>query len=91
MNHLQVWEAEKASENNTGDRAWHLFCSEVEKLTKLDSLDGDQEKDGYSLDEAYDWFSRKFTAEDYANHLNTPFDKRNSYFLNQGRDCPNFD
>ncbi len=48
---------------DTSDRPWLRWLSRVEKLTGLDDLDGDGREDGYSLDQCYDWFEARWTAE----------------------------
>jgi hypothetical protein len=48
-----------------GEKAWFRWVKKVEKLLGH-SLDGDQEKDGYSLDYAHDAFMDGLTAEQYA-------------------------
>lgn len=46
-----------------GERAWMRWLRRVEALTGLDSLDGDGNVDGYSLDQCSDWFDAGWTAE----------------------------
>lgn len=48
-----------------GERRWLLWLSQVEALLGVDSLDGDQENNGYSLDFASDAFDRGETPEEY--------------------------
>lgn len=49
MNHLEVWDLEKAWE--AGDASWERYVAEIKKIIGRD-LDGD-EGDGLSLDGAY--------------------------------------
>lgn len=48
-----------------GERAWHRWVGRVERLLGHD-LDGNQERNGYSLDYAHDQFERGDTPEAYA-------------------------
>jgi len=57
MRHLEVWELERHSECNNGDAAWMRFCRRVESMLGHD-LDGDGSENGYSLDEAHDFFRK---------------------------------
>ncbi len=45
--------------------SFDAFCDQVERLMSVD-IDGDEERDGYSLESVYDAWSHKFTAEEYA-------------------------
>lgn len=59
------------------ERAWLKWCRDVERLTGLESLDGDNSKaaklagtaDGYSLDECYDLFCAGWSAERAARSI----------------------
>jgi hypothetical protein len=55
--HMAVWEAE-----NTAPTAWDYWVAAVERMLAHD-LDGDQVKDGYSLDWAYEMFREGLTPE----------------------------
>lgn len=60
--HLALW----ASENHVSprERAWEAWVAKVEKLLGHD-LDGNQERDGYSLGFAHDHFWAGDTPEQY--------------------------
>lgn len=47
------------------ERAWLKWVASVEKLLGHD-LDGDQDRDGYSLDFANDFFEDGFSPAEYA-------------------------
>lgn len=52
MNHLEVWELERQSED--GDAKWLRYVTEIEAIIgRHGELDGD-EGDGFSLDGAHD-------------------------------------
>lgn len=53
MHHLEFAALESAMLETASDRAWSCWVSRVEKLIGHD-LDGDQARDGYSMDFAYD-------------------------------------
>lgn len=53
------------SESYVGPGAWERFVARVERLIGHD-LDGDQERDGYSLDYAHDAFMAGVTADEHA-------------------------
>lgn len=62
MNHQEVWKLETATSQK--EQLWLAFVKCVEK--KLGhSLDGDQFKEGYSLDYAYDHFLWGFKCSEY--------------------------
>lgn len=61
--HLALWQSENYS--SPGEIAWDLFVARVEKLIGSD-LDGDQERDGYSIDYAFAAFEAGETADSYA-------------------------
>ncbi len=48
------------------DARWERWCNEVEKLLGIETLDGDQLEDGYSLDFALDHYEDRETPEQYA-------------------------
>jgi hypothetical protein len=52
-----------------GERRWMKWVSDAEALLGIDSLDGDQEGDGYSLDYAQDAYSDGLTPEQYADEV----------------------
>jgi len=62
MNHLEVWEQENLS-LRASDK-WLLWCASAERLLGHD-LDGDGDSDGYSIDEAYEFYCRKLSPKDY--------------------------
>lgn len=45
---------------------WEAWCVEVERLAGIGSLDGDQDRDGYSLDRAFDAWEVGVSAAEYA-------------------------
>jgi hypothetical protein len=47
------------------ERNWFRWVAKVKKLLSLDSLDGDQETEGFSLDDAYECWEVGFTPEEY--------------------------
>ncbi len=47
------------------ERTWLKWVKRVEKILGHD-LDGDQDRDGYSLDYAHDAFADGLSAEEYA-------------------------
>jgi len=59
-----------ATENHVsaGDRAWDKFINRAEGLLEFE-LDGDEDRDGYSIDGAYAAFKAGTTAEDYAKEV----------------------
>jgi hypothetical protein len=61
--HLALGQSESYS--SPGEIAWDRFVSRVERLIGRD-LDGDQERDGYSIDCAYAAFEAGETADSYA-------------------------
>lgn len=66
MNHLEVWEAEKASE--AGDVSWDRWIAKVEK--KLGCPDLDSWSFGISLiDHAYAAFCAGLTVSNYWSHV----------------------
>ncbi len=61
--HLALWQSE--THVSASERAWDRWVAKVEKLLGH-PLDGDQDRDGYSLDFANDCFNDGVTAEEYA-------------------------
>ena len=57
--HAQVWEMEKLWDDPKHDK----FFEDVERLSGVVNLDGDQVEDGYSLDWLNDLYSEGVTAE----------------------------
>lgn len=64
--HQEIWAQEMASLNSSHDARWSKWIGRVETLLQINSLDGDQEQDGYSLDFAYRDFLRNVSPETYA-------------------------
>lgn len=73
--HMEVWAMERASEEGSSrSRRWERFCDTVETILRIDDLDGDDSEtarangtaDGYSIDEAYDFFHEGKLASEYA-------------------------
>lgn len=60
--------AQSESYESPGDRAWYAFVKKAEKLLGHD-LDGHQERDGYSMDRAHDWFADGETVEDFVKDV----------------------
>ena len=56
------------------ERRWLKWVAEVEALTGLATLDGDGQEDGYSLDEAYDWYRARWSAQRAASEINAVLD-----------------
>jgi hypothetical protein len=51
------------------ERDWAKFVRDVRKALGLNSLDGDQDADGYSLDRAHDYFADGCDVEDAAGEF----------------------
>lgn len=53
---IEAWNDHHAAEQpeTDSDRRWSAWCRRVEEIAGIASLDGDQEKDGYSLDYSHD-------------------------------------
>ena len=64
MNHMEVWEAEIAIDPI--EKEWIQWCSTVEQILGH-TVDGDQDKDGYSMDDAYEAFEAKVSPQQYVN------------------------
>lgn len=60
MNHLEFAASESFVSNKT--KSWNNFVARVEKALGHD-LDGDQARDGYSMDHAYDMWNSGSTLE----------------------------
>ena len=56
-------------EPSPADQAWERWTSRVEKLLGIETLDGDQLQDGYSLDFANEAFDDGHTPEQYATRV----------------------
>jgi hypothetical protein len=67
------FEALRRSESyvSPGEREWLRWVAKAEKLAGHD-LDGNQDRDGYSLDYAYDAFCDGLTAADYLAEIKAP-------------------
>jgi len=65
--HLDLWRSETFESDS--DRAWEAWTVKVEKILGHD-LDGDEERDGYSLDYALARFRAGWTPEEYAESVN---------------------
>jgi len=63
MNHQEVWQIEGYQSKK--EINWLKWCSIAEKRLSH-SLDGDQEINGYSLDDANDRFNEGMSAGSYA-------------------------
>ena len=61
--HMQLAVSESADAATSRFERW---CAEVERLAGIDSLDGDQNIDGYSIDYAHDAFRSGEAAGEYA-------------------------
>lgn len=68
MNHLDVWELEKAWE--AGDASWDRFVTAIEKIIGR-PLDGD-EGDGLSLDGAYKAMREGLNPQTYVEITRKP-------------------
>lgn len=62
--HLETGLAESRAANVMSD--WEHWCADVERRLGIDNLDGDQIIDGYSIDGAFDAFSRGARPATYA-------------------------
>jgi hypothetical protein len=59
------------------DTAWFTWIAQVERLTGMASLDGDNSErakaagtaDGYSIDECHDWFEAGFSPSQAARRV----------------------
>ena len=63
--HAAVWQAETLALEAT---TWERWATATEALLGH-GLDGDQDTDGYSMDDAYDAFRLGWTPEEYADSL----------------------
>lgn len=61
--HLALWQSE--SYVSPSERAWERWVKKVEKLVGH-SIDGDQDRDGFSLDYACDCECAGMSPEEYA-------------------------
>jgi len=66
MNHLDTWKAETHQDKE--EREWIRWSLCVENGLGH-SLDGDGEKDGYSMDEAYDLFQEGWSVVDTVRYF----------------------
>jgi hypothetical protein len=57
-------------------RVWLAWVKRVEQYAGLVSLDGDQDKDGYSLNDAYDAYNRGWSPRQYADYIQSTLDQR---------------
>lgn len=62
MNHQEVWDNEVYVSKS--EQRWLNWINSVESLLGH-SVDGNQVKDGYSMDYAYDWFKLGSTVMEY--------------------------
>lgn len=46
--------------------SFDAFCDAVERLLGIETIDGDEERDGVSLNSAFDAWKANFTAAEYA-------------------------
>jgi hypothetical protein len=57
-------------ESGASTSGWYAWANKVEKILGH-SLDGDQATDGYSIDEAYEYWEKiGFTPAEYASRVN---------------------
>ena len=63
--HRKIWEMEKLWDDPKHDK----FFEDVERLTGIGNLDGDQFKDGYSLDWLNELFDDGVTASEAADMI----------------------
>ena len=64
MNHIEVYELER--EWNRGSGAWARYVRDVKLFLKTENEDGDEVRDGYSLDTMYKAFRAGLSSADYA-------------------------
>jgi hypothetical protein len=59
------------------DRDWEAYLAEIARLLGVPDLDGDGDVDGYSIDQAADWFfypEQKLTAREAADEFKHQID-----------------
>lgn len=66
MTHQEVWAQEVAV--TTKEQMWLTWVKWAEESLGH-SLDGDEWKDGYSLDGAFDYFNRGFQVPEYVKQV----------------------
>lgn len=66
MNHLHTWEAETFQSQI--EKRWLAWIKRAETLAGH-NLDGDQDSDGYSLDQAFALFRAGLTPKQYVTNL----------------------
>lgn len=64
--HIETWKAETTVSNHESD--WLSWINKAESMTGH-SLDGDQNMDGYSMDEAYDAWQDGKTPVEYVESI----------------------
>ena len=64
--HLALWQSENYV--SPGEQAWLRWVKKVERLLGHE-LDGNQDRDGYSLDFAYDCWKHGDTPEAYVKEV----------------------
>lgn len=47
--------------------AFDAYCDAVERLLKINNIDGKEARDGYGLSSCYDAWAAKFSPEEYAS------------------------
>lgn len=68
MNHAEVWAHEMASEFGSSD--WERWAEKAESLLGHD-LDGDENRDGFSLDGAHEAYKDGMSVRDYVSAVNS--------------------
>lgn len=80
MNHLEIFELEKAWDSDM-DKRWDAWCCTVERLLGIDNLDGDEAngENAFSLDSAHDYFRDGKTPEQYVERVRAKELARDQY------------
>lgn len=64
--------AYEMGEETGEDKRWDAWVKQVCYILKLDSLDGDEKEDGYSLDGAREYFDEGESPDSYAEMCKEP-------------------
>lgn len=64
--HLALWQSENYE--SPGEKAWYRWIKKAERLCGHD-LDGNEARDGYSMDGSYAAFEVNVSPEDYAKEV----------------------
>jgi hypothetical protein len=61
----------ESGQDSPEDRRWYAWLRQVETLLGVETIDGDQQTEGYSLDYALEAFQRQQSPLEYARDVNT--------------------